>query len=1165
MKLLLDIATYISSQKHTIVEAEVTTSLRDNMASDIFLVKQDDGRKIDKPRKFAEDIRDVILKSMGETEPDEEVAQPSDASTSGSSESGRAAEEAREEDGPGDEKEKVASPGRQAAPKGRSVTRGDGFKLTNADAAATEITMEVPDRVGLLADALRTLHRNNVDVVHAHIYTTPDGIASNYFSVIDHDTKGKVTDAALEEVRQALAARCHRKAVAAVSVVNRNALPFRSSSRKTDAAAPAAAAPQADRSEPPPSGDEPTPLPRGRDGDVASSMTASIRAVERELEHLDLNAQPPAVLSEQDRAEVDRFLTALPAYASLMFRSAKEEILGELREVRWAPDTTAFDVGSPIHNLYIIMDGALHRASYVADDGKPKQAAVLSRGCLLGEAAMAHAYVTPGEVRSVATDGEGRDTRAYAINSETFKRIVRARIHRARQICINVLNIVETFRMVPANSKELLLNALWSNSFAYVPGTTIIGNTDEACSRRALHIILEGEVQAVNADGSTAMSSRRLRTADSFGEDWLLSEERRARAAAKVPGIQREFERGYVAVTHVVTLTVTRSLLARLWGDGFDAYLLSRHDIGEKGATVSSSGKILGGKTSEGKKHRDDRPELFRKSGGRKSGGKSSLDILAAKPLPESPMARTGSPGMVGMTTSQSSMSFAQMGGGTAAASAGETLHTPTGKSSATAERSGFMSSFRSFSDKLKRIMSSGPSRSKPGLASPIATPDSSVKSRGSGGATQVGGYSKAQPETINTPSTPKPMNGGMRQAASVMDMASLSRAGSSTSSTPMNGNHFMYGGDSPNAASEKKALTDDVQRRKSDGMKGLGGARDSFTSGAGRVVNGVDRLEGYTFGKQLGVGLTGSVYKAWVKDPSSHHATAVAVKVMDKAKIIEINEANHVVQESFIMRSVSKHPFIISMLDSFQTPSAMFIVMDYAAGRDLFYMIHEQGSLGMFQTKAFLVQVILALDHVHAKGFIYRDLKPENLLVREDGYLCLTDFGFAKALKPGERAYTVCGTPDYLAPETLRQQGCNRAADFWAVGVLLFEMMTGYPPFHGQTHSDLYRRITTGRMRSFPQAMPEDARDLVQRLLRQSEGERIGVGVGGIQTIRRHAFYKGFSWTSVLERRMEMVRPKVEADQDAGPEDGAELPPLECLTEPCALSQKDQELFAKF
>jgi serine/threonine protein kinase len=263
--------------------------------------------------------------------------------------------------------------------------------------------------------------------------------------------------------------------------------------------------------------------------------------------------------------------------------------------------------------------------------------------------------------------------------------------------------------------------------------------------------------------------------------------------------------------------------------------------------------------------------------------------------------------------------------------------------------------------------------------------------------------------------------------------------------------------------------------------------------------------LDAYVFAKQLGVGLTGSVYKAWRRvpdgsvgsDPKSAPAryVPVAVKVMDKVKILDINETAHVVQESKIMRSVSRHPFIVSMIESFQTESAMFIAMEYAAAKDLFHMIHEHGALRLSQCRAFVVQTVLALDHVHAKGFVYRDLKPENLLVREDGYLRLTDFGFAKALRPGERAYTVCGTPDYLAPETLRQQGCTRAADFWAVGVLLFEMLTGYPPFHGQTHSELYRRITSGRMRAFPRSFDEDAADLVNKLLRQSEGERIGVG----------------------------------------------------------------------
>jgi len=333
------------------------------------------------------------------------------------------------------------------------------------------------------------------------------------------------------------------------------------------------------------------------------------------------------------------------------------------------------------------------------------------------------------------------------------------------------------------------------------------------------------------------------------------------------------------------------------------------------------------------------------------------------------------------------------------------------------------------------------------------------------------------------------------------------------------------------------------------------------------------DPFEGYAFAKPLGDGLIGSVYKCWkpnvnkagVQDKEKPYV-AVAVKVMSKAKILDINETEHVVRESSIMKAVCRHPFIATMTESFQTPSALCIVMEYATGKDLFFLLHEVGSLSLFQTRAYFVQVVLALEHVHHKGFVYRDLKPENLLVREDGYLRLTDFGFAKALKPGERAYTVCGTPDYLSPEALRHHGCNRAADFWAVGILLFEMMAGYPPFYGQTHSDLYRRITEGKHRTFPNTMSPHAQDLIRQLLRQEEGERIGMGAGGIQAIRSHPFFKGFSWSAVLEQRVDMTLPsKIEPDADLGPEDITEPCEVPCLTELYNLTDEEQKLFEGF
>jgi serine/threonine protein kinase len=440
-----------------------------------------------------------------------------------------------------------------------------------------------------------------------------------------------------------------------------------------------------------------------------------------------------------------------------------------------------------------------------------------------------------------------------------------------------------------------------------------------------------------------------------------------------------------------------------------------------------------------------------------------------------------------------------------------------------------------------------------------------------------------------------------LRNAHSVMDIASLSRSEDHEASSRVEAGgkkEAALGVDAKNAAGSPSRTSESSQSSRTTSAPpyaptaaAMGMSEEEFrkslevsskkTSDAASDAaselkpRAPSPLDAYVFAKQLGVGLTGSVYKAWRRvpdgsvgsDPKSAPVryVPVAVKVMDKVKILDINETAHVVQESKIMRSVSRHPFIVSMIESFQTESAMFIAMEYAAAKDLFHMIHEHGALRLSQCRAFVVQTVLALDHVHAKGFVYRDLKPENLLVREDGYLRLTDFGFAKALRPGERAYTVCGTPDYLAPETLRQQGCTRAADFWAVGVLLFEMLTGYPPFHGQTHSELYRRITSGRMRAFPRSFDEDAADLVNKLLRQSEGERIGVGADGIQRIRRHPFFKGFSWTAVLEQRAPMHKPAVARDPDRGPEDVKKPVTPECLARPCALTAEEQALFAEF
>ena len=1459
--LLLDISDFFQRNKYSIIEAEVSTTTHDSMASDIFLVQQADGRKIQKPRQFAEEIRDVILKSNrahrsnsttpgtsrsssrapsrdpsahggsqfysrdggsnegqardlikratgslvqhgdgknidgdgklveGEAMNGEGAMNGESMNANGISEAEvTAIEDARRVAGlevlesPFPEVEKVERHGtgeafraklddedagifpddnvallgksppttmggmRKSANgyamnsieeemeatvewklktmRGESTHSNTGFKLSQDKLAnATEITMEVPDRVGLIADVLECLNRNNVGVVHAHIYTTAEGLASNYLSVVDVATGEKITEEVLEDVHSALAARCFRDG-------KKKARPSPTNSFKRGLALVGTPSP--------PNQSTPTPSPpkhaknvwgmeietevkkrmaRLHGGEVHGAEFAQIRSkavesVTRQMNSVNLAAIEPAKLTAEDRSVVDGALAVLPAYASIMFQSSKEEIIGELREVKWAAGDVAFEPEDFIPNLYIIVEGSLFRDSWRNQADNPVPALVLSRGCLLGEVALQHAYQTAARITSQNGEMEPVATRAFAINVETFKRIVRTRIHRTRQLCTNVLNIIETFRMVPANMKELLLNAMWTESKCYGPGSVISGGGKVP----SFHVILEGEVRV-----GTRVAQVHLMAADSFGEDALLSAEARQRAG--LPPADESSTHSHVAVTHTVTLKVTRPLLERLWGADFDKYIKSRHDVTTASAAGASK-HLIGGQ------------QLGRQSGSMKtSDSGSSLDNWPASPSPTLKSSKSavdrakpnelngfdlGGAGDLSIrggnvtssvkgqgATYQSLAKKALLGSvsvqagisgladsdeiARAAAAAEEDSKKTPGKSTT------LMSSFKSFSKQMKKMMGVKSTKSKVAgssakgaslnrrsslegflPASPKHTivegqsfdstrvwdrasdSDSDTTSSGSGGgylhsdgydslensvrggmihkkirptggllqsaSAKLTDHQKSSAMDIHSAAA-KPRPSGLRQSHSVADMsrgsnmADESRGPAIQSGTsPMNQSSMSWAPKPPPALrmspqspdglsmgspESPESLESPSPSRSFGGLRGamsaaaLGMTEEEMASsasvrrsrsrrsslvGLNEEDMGERMLQGFTFAKQLGVGLTGSVYKAWRKvdvggrrssrrvnmmakmdDEKDGKFAAVAVKVMDKAKILEINETAHVVQESKIMKSVSKHPFIISMLESFQTPSAMFIVMEYAAGRDMFFMIHERGTLTLFQTRAYITQVTLALDHVHSKGFIYRDLKPENLLIRDDGYLRLTDFGFAKALKPGERAYTVCGTPDYLAPETLRQQGCNRAADFWAIGVLLFEMMTGYPPFHGQTHSDLYRRITAGRMRSFPRQFDEDAADLVKRLLKQSEGERIGVGAEGIQKIRRHPFFKGFSWTSVLEQSLEMTRPDVAPDADKGPEDVKAPVKVECLEQPCHLSLAEQELFKAF
>ena len=183
---------------------------------------------------------------------------------------------------------------------------------------------------------------------------------------------------------------------------------------------------------------------------------------------------------------------------------------------------------------------------------------------------------------------------------------------------------------------------------------------------------------------------------------------------------------------------------------------------------------------------------------------------------------------------------------------------------------------------------------------------------------------------------------------------------------------------------------------------------------------------------------------------------------------------------ETRILSSIS-HPFVTNKYAALVTRTNLLLVMEFCPGGDLFDQLYRHKSFSLKDVRIFSSQILLPLEYLHALGIVHRDLKLENVLVAQDGALKLTDFGFAKKIK--YRSWTLCGTPEYLAPEIILEKGHGKAVDWWAFGVLFYEMLNGTSPFEAEDHLATYRKVLEGRV-SYPQDMDADAADLIGRRL---------------------------------------------------------------------------------
>jgi len=235
--------------------------------------------------------------------------------------------------------------------------------------------------------------------------------------------------------------------------------------------------------------------------------------------------------------------------------------------------------------------------------------------------------------------------------------------------------------------------------------------------------------------------------------------------------------------------------------------------------------------------------------------------------------------------------------------------------------------------------------------------------------------------------------------------------------------------------------------------------------------------------------------------------------------QILRLKQLEHIKSEVRLLSRLS-HPFIVNLLGHTQDARRVYLLFEYVPGGELFSLLRRSSHFAPSQAAFYAGEIVLALGYLHGLGVAYRDLKPENLLLDAAGHVKLADFGFAKELG-SERTFTLCGTPEYLAPEIIQSRGHDRGVDWWATGILVFEMLAGYPPFFDDAGPlAIYAKVLAGRIR-FPGHFAPEARDLVRRLLSADRTQRLGCMRGGVADIMAHAWFADFSWEMAAARAL--------------------------------------------
>jgi len=273
----------------------------------------------------------------------------------------------------------------------------------------------------------------------------------------------------------------------------------------------------------------------------------------------------------------------------------------------------------------------------------------------------------------------------------------------------------------------------------------------------------------------------------------------------------------------------------------------------------------------------------------------------------------------------------------------------------------------------------------------------------------------------------------------------------------------------------------------------------------------------------------TGSFGRVMLVQHVSDTSTFYALKILKKSKIVKLKQVEHTIMEKKIISCV-QHPFITKLECSFKDNAYLYMCQEFIAGGELFSHLRKVGRFSEADGRFYAAQILHTFEYLHFLDIVYRDLKPENVLIDAKGYLKITDFGFAKRIQG--RTWTLCGTPEYLAPEIILSKGYNKAVDYWSLGVLIFEMCAGFPPFFADQPIQIYEKIVTGKPQ-FPSHFSAHIKDLLRNLLQVDLTKRYGNLRLGAVDILVHKWFAPIDFKQLYEKTLQA--PYVPALSSAG------------------------------